>query len=339
MTRSAGTIRPAVRYSVVVPVHNEEGSLEQLFEALSRALDELGDPAEVILVDDGSSDHSYATMVALHRRDRRFKAVRLSRNFGHQMAITAGLDLAVGDAVIVMDADLQHPPEAIPDLVEKWREGFDVVYGVRHERPGESWLKRTTAGLFYRLLGRFGDTDVPANAGDFRLIDRAALEAFRSLRESNRYVRGMFSWIGFRQVGVPYKGVERQTGETKYSFSQMLKLGLDGILSFSTAPLRFVLHIGILVSLVSLGLFVYALISKLVGGASLPGWASLLAVTAFLGGIQLLTLGTVGLYVGRIYEEVKARPLYLVRETCGIEETITTAPDVARSSAWKLSRR
>jgi glycosyltransferase involved in cell wall biosynthesis len=339
MTGSAGAIGPAPRYSVVVPVHNEEGSLEQLFEALNRVLDELGEPAEVILVDDGSRDRSYATMVVLNRRDPRFKAVRLSRNFGHQMAITAGLDLAVGDAVIVMDADLQHPPEAIADLVEKWREGFDVVYGVRHERTGEPWLKRTTARLFYRLLGRFGDTNVPPHAGDFRLIDRAALEAFRSLRESNRYVRGMFSWIGFRQVGVPYKGVERRTGETKYSFSRMLKLGLDGILSFSTAPLRFVLHIGMLVSLVSLGLFVYALISKLVGGASLPGWASLLAVTAFLGGIQLLTLGTVGLYVGRIYEEVKARPLYLVRETCGIEEPITPATGVGRSSAWTLSRR
>jgi dolichol-phosphate mannosyltransferase len=173
--------------------------------------------------------------------------------------------------------------------------------------------------LYYWVLGRLVDVEMPANAGDFRLVDRSALEAFRSLRETNRYVRGMFSWVGYRQTGVPYSSVDRYGGETKYTFSRMMKLGLDGILSFSTVPLRLVLHLGMLVSLVSLGIFVYALIAKAAGGASLPGWASLLAVTAFLGGIQLLTLGTLGLYVGRIYEEVKRRPLYLVQETCGIE--------------------
>ena len=318
MTRPADSTRE-LRYSIVIPVHNEEESLGALFEGLRDALDGLGEPAEVIMVDDGSRDSSYALMVDLNRQDARFKAVGLSRNFGHQMAITAGLDVAAGDAVIIMDADLQHPPEAIEDLVAKWRQGFDVVYGVRHERTGEPWVKRITARVFYRLLGSIGETQMPPHAGDFRLVDRRALEAFRALRESNRYVRGMFSWIGFRQVGVPYQGVERRAGKTKYSFARMLKLGVDGILSFSTAPLRLVLHLGMLVSLLSLGLFIYALVSKVTGGASLPGWASLLAVTAFLGGIQLLTLGTVGLYVGRIYEEVKARPLYLVRETCGIE--------------------
>jgi glycosyltransferase involved in cell wall biosynthesis len=337
MTETPESTRESPSLSVVVPVKDEEDSLQRLFERLRRVLDELDEPAEVILVDDGSRDRSYATMVGLHAQDPRFKAVRLSRNFGHQMAITAGLDLANGDAVIIMDADLQHPPEAIADLTAKWREGFDVVYGVRHERVGEPWLKRVTARGFYRLLGALGDTQVPPHAGDFRLVDRAALDAFRSLRESNRYVRGMFSWIGFRQVGVPYRGVERHAGTPKYSFSSMFKLGVDGMLSFSTAPLRFVLHIGMLVSLIALALFGYALISKATGGAALPGWASLLAVTAFLGGIQLLTLGTVGLYVGRIYEEVKARPLYLVRETCGIDATEFPAQNVlftARSD-WR----
>jgi polyisoprenyl-phosphate glycosyltransferase len=313
----------APRFSVVLPVHNERDSLHQLFERLLAVLEGVGEPWEVVFVDDGSTDGSFTLMVQLNRRDRRFKAIQLSRNFGHQVALTAGLDAASGDAVIVMDADLQHPPEAIPDFVAKWREGYEVVYGIREERTGEPWLKRTTARVFYRVLGTVSETKMPANAGDFRLVDRSALEAFRSLREANRYIRGMFAWVGFRQTGLPYAGVERGTGTTKYSFGRMLKLGIDGILSFSSAPLRLVLHTGLLVSLLSLGIFVYALVSKITGGAALPGWASLLAVTAFLGGIQLLTLGTVGLYVGRIYEEVKARPLYLVREQCGIGGTST----------------
>jgi polyisoprenyl-phosphate glycosyltransferase len=321
-----------VRYSIVIPVHDEEESLAALFDELRDALDRLGEPAEVIMVDDGSRDASYALMVDLNRQDARFKAVRLSRNFGHQMAITAGLDLAAGDAVIIMDADLQHPPQAIEDLVAKWHQGFEVVYGVRHERTGEPWVKRITARVFYWLLGSIGETQIPPHAGDFRLVDRRALDAFRALRESNRYVRGMFSWIGFRQVGVPYQGVKRRAGKTKYSFARMLKLGIDGILSFSTAPLRLVLHLGMLVSLLALGLFIYALVAKVTGGASLPGWASLLAVTAFLGGMQLLTLGTVGLYVGRIYEEVKARPLYLVSETCGIDSATPSAMGAGLSS-------
>ncbi len=318
--------------SVVVPVRDEEDSLAELYQGLKSVLDDLAVPAEVILIDDGSRDASYSIMAGFHATDPRFKALRLSRNFGHQMAITAGLDLARGDAVVIMDGDLQHPPEVILDFVSHWRAGYDVVYGIRHQRAGEPWLKRTSARAFYRVLGSLSDSDVPPHAGDFRLVDRSALEAFRSLRESNRYVRGMFSWIGFRQVGVPYPGVERRAGATKYSLSKMLKLGIDGVLSFSTAPLRLVLHIGMIVSLGSLGLFIYALISKVTGGAALPGWASLLAVTAFLGGIQLLTLGTVGLYVGRIYEEVKRRPLYFVRESCGFEEA-AVAPATAASTA------
>jgi dolichol-phosphate mannosyltransferase len=307
------------RLSIVTPVHNEQESLEELFRRLQEVLDELGDSAEVIVVDDGSRDSSYSLAAAMNTADPRFKAVQLSRNFGHQVAITAGLDLALGDAVIVMDSDLQHPPELIPELVARWREGFDIVYAIREDRGRESWGKRTSARLYYRLLRRLVEVDMPPNAGDFRLVDRRALNAFRSLRESNRYVRGMFSWIGYRQTGIPYQGVDRVGGTTKYTFSRMVKLAADGILSFSTAPLRLVLHVGLFVSLCALGIFVYAVIAKIAGSASLPGWASLLGVTAFLGGIQLLTLGMLGLYVGRIYEEVKQRPLYLVREMRGIE--------------------
>jgi polyisoprenyl-phosphate glycosyltransferase len=318
MTKPPPRSRQQVLLSVVVPVRDEEDSLADLYSSLKSVLDDLAVPVEVILVDDGSRDASYSLMAGFHDADPRFKAVRLSRNFGHQMAITAGLDLARGDAVVIMDSDLQHPPEVIPKLLSQWRAGYDIVYGVRHERSGEPWLKRASARAFYRVLGSLSDTEVPPHAGDFRLVDRHALDAFRSLRESNRYVRGLFSWIGFRQIGVSYPGVERRAGTTKYSFPKMFKLGIDGVLSFSTAPLRLVLHIGMLVSLISLGLFIYALISKVTGGAALPGWASLLAVTAFLGGIQLLTLGTVGLYVGRIYEEVKRRPLYVIQESCGL---------------------
>jgi glycosyltransferase involved in cell wall biosynthesis len=310
-----------VTLSIVTPVHNEQQSLEELFRRLQEVLDELGEPAEVIVVDDGSRDSSYSLAVAMNETDPRFKAVQLSRNFGHQVAITAGLDLALGDAVVIMDSDLQHPPELIPALVAQWRKGFDIVYAVREDRRRESWGKRTSARMYYRLLRRLVEVDMPPNAGDFRLVDRRALNAFRSLRESNRYVRGMFSWIGYRQTGIPYRGVDRVGGTTKYTFSRMVKLAADGILSFSTAPLRLVLHVGLFVSLCALGIFMYAVIAKIAGSASLPGWASLLGVTAFLGGIQLLTLGMLGLYVGRIYEEVKQRPLYLVREMHGIETT------------------
>jgi dolichol-phosphate mannosyltransferase len=255
--------------SVVTPIRNEQESLEELFRRLQKVLDDIAEPAEVIAVDDGSTDSSYSLARAMHDADPRFKVVRLSRNFGHQVAITAGLDLASGDAVIVMDSDLQHPPETIPDLIAAWREGFDIVYGVRQDRRREGPLKRTTARMYYWVLGRLVDVEMPANAGDFRLVDRRALEAFRSLRETNRYVRGMFSWVGYRQTGVPYSGVDRYGGETKYTFSRMVKLGVDGILSFSTVPLRLVLQLGMLVSLVSLGIFVYALIAKATGGASL----------------------------------------------------------------------
>ena len=309
----------APEYSLVVPVYNEEETLAELLRRLALLLDRMDGECEVILVDDGSSDHGYELMVAAREADPRFKLLRLSRNFGHQIAVTAGLDAAAGDAVIVMDADLQDPPEVAIELAARWREGYDVVYAVREERHGESRFKRGTAKVFYRLFRRMTDVDVPTDVGDFRLVDRRALDAFRSMRESNRYVRGMFSWIGFRQVGVPFQREERFAGETKYPLGKMVKFATDGIVSFSAAPLRFALKIGFVVSGLSFLLGAVFLVSKILGLYSVPGLASVAVFVAFLGGIQLFLLGIMGEYIARIHDEVKRRPLYLVRDAQGLD--------------------
>jgi polyisoprenyl-phosphate glycosyltransferase len=314
--------------SIVVPVFNEAETLGELCARLAPILDDLGMRSEVILVDDGSSDASVALMLEQSKRDPRFKIAQLSRNFGHQIAITAGLDLAVGDAVVVMDGDLQHPPETIPALVERWREGYDVVYGVRVDRSGDPRLKRTTASVFYKLILRLSNSDMPAHVQDFRLIDRSALTAFLGMRESNRYVRGMMSWIGFRQIGVPYSYADRFAGESKYTWRRMIKLAADGVMSFSTAPLRLALHAGFIVSALALLYGVAAIVGEASGWRSVPGWTSLLVVTAFLGGIQLVVLGMVGEYLGRVWEEVKARPLYVVQGVEGIDVEALRIPRV-----------
>ncbi len=308
------------RYSVVLPVHDEEESLPELARRLKAVLDRLDGPSEVIMVDDGSADGSLEAMRELVQRDPRFKAVELSRNFGHQVAITAGIDLAQGEAVVVMDSDLQHPPETIEELAALWLEGYDVVYAVRADRAGEPWLKRITAKIFYRILGRLVDIDVPAHAGDFRLVDRRALEAFRQLRETNRYVRGMFSWIGFHQVGVEYAYEDRLGGHSKYTLKRMSQLAGNALTSFSSAPLRVALHVGFAVSTLSFIAGIAAVVAKIADAFTVPGWASLIFVTSFLGGVQLFVLGVVGVYLSRVYEEVKARPLYIVRDWHGFEE-------------------
>jgi dolichol-phosphate mannosyltransferase len=258
-------------------------------------------------------------MSAARDADPRFKLLRLSRNFGHQIAVTAGLDVAAGNAVIVMDADLQDPPEVALELAARWRDGYEVVYAVREGRQGETPFKRATASLFYRVFRRMTDVDVPLDVGDFRLVDRRALDAFRSMRESNRYVRGMFSWIGYRQIGVPYRRGERFAGETKYPLRKMLRFATDGIVSFSAYPLRLALNLGFVVSALSFLLGVVFLISKFAGFYSVPGLASVAVFVAFLGGIQLLLIGIMGEYVARIHDEVKGRPLYLVSDTQGLE--------------------
>ena len=306
-------------YSLVLPIYNEEETIPELVRRVATLADKLDGEAEVILVDDGSSDGSYELMSSARDADPRFKLLRLSRNFGHQIAVTAGLDVAAGNAVIVMDADLQDPPEVALELAARWREGYEVVYAVRERREGETPFKRATASLFYRLFRRMSDVDVPLDVGDFRLVDRRALDAFRSMRESNRYVRGMFSWIGYRQVGVPFRRDERYAGETKYPLQKMLRFATDGIVSFSAYPLRLALNLGFIVSALSFLLGIVFLISKFAGFYSVPGLASVAVFVAFLGGIQLLLIGIMGEYVARIHDEVKGRPLYLVSDTQGLE--------------------
>jgi glycosyltransferase involved in cell wall biosynthesis len=318
----------------VIPVYNEHESLPELHSRLTSLFDTLDGEAEVLFIDDCSYDGSHELLVDIQRRDPRFKVIRFARNFGHQVAISAGLDFALGDAVIVMDADLQDPPEVVPDLIARWREGYEVVYAVRERREGEGWLKRTTASWFYRVLRRLASVQMPVDAGDFRLVDRQALDAFRSMRERSRYVRGMFSWVGFRQTGVLYQRPERFAGEPKYSFRKSLRLAVDGIVSFSNAPLRLALVWGFVFSFVSFVIGIAAIVSKLAGAFTVPGWASILVVVSFLGGVQLMLMGMMGLYIGRIYEEVKARPLYVVREAYGLEATSQPRPDAAEPLAF-----
>jgi dolichol-phosphate mannosyltransferase len=304
-------------YSIVIPVHNEAECLRELYSRLYAVLEDLPGEAELVFVDDGSTDLSHDILNELVDRDPRVRVIQLSRNFGHQIAITAGLDAASGRAVVIMDADLQDPPEVVPELVAGWREGFDIVSAVREERQGETWFKRVTASLFYRVFQRLANVQITPNAGDFRLVDRKALDAFKELRENNRYVRGLFGWIGFTQTEVRYVRSERFAGRTKYPLHKMLKFAVDGIVSFSNAPLRFALNLGFVVSVMAFLLGLAGISAKLAGAFVAPGWASLLVATSFLGGIQLIVLGMMGEYIARIHEEVKHRPLYIVRSVSG----------------------
>jgi dolichol-phosphate mannosyltransferase len=267
-------------------------------------------------------------MEQLHARDPRIKAIRLSRNFGHQLAITAGLEQARGRAIIIMDADLQDPPEIALELAEKWREGYDVVYAVREARDGESRIKRQTAKWFYRLMGRLGEVDIPADAGDFRLVDRRALDSVLSMPEHHRYLRGLFAWVGYDQTGVTYHRAARHAGKTKFPLRKMLGFAADGIVSFSMAPLRIALSLGFLVSFASIFLGVLAVVLKLSDVYAAPGWASIVVGVSLLGGIQLVVMGVIGEYVARIHEEVKRRPLFLIRDAVGLDpETAATVAD------------
>jgi dolichol-phosphate mannosyltransferase len=306
------------RYSFVIPAWNEEDVLAELHARLSAVADGLDGESEMIFVDDGSTDRTLDLLLALRERDPRCKIVRLSRNFGHQAAITAGLDVAQGDATIVLDADLQDPPELIPALVARWQEGYEVVFGVRGHRDGEGLLFRVVTGAFYKFLRRSSELHLPVGAGDFRLIDRKALDAFRGMRERRRYVRGMVTWVGFRQIGVPYERPARHAGVGKYSLVRYARLAFDGLTSFSDAPLRIALACGFAVAVASLVFGLTAIALKLADAVTVPGWASLVLVLSFLGGIQLVVLAAVGIYVAGIFDEVKQRPLYVVRESHGL---------------------
>jgi len=305
--------------SVVIPVFNEEENLELLHRRLSKVLQHSYEDYEIILVDDGSRDKSLEIMMRLRESNPRVKIISFSRNFGHQMAITAGVDYASGDAVIVMDADLQDPPEVIPQLIEKWREGYDTVYAIRESRK-DPILKRAIAFAFYRLFKRISEVDVPVDAGDFRLMSRRVVDILRNMPERNRYIRGLASWVGFSQASISYARDERYRGERKYTLWQLVKLAIDGITSFSHFPLRLVTQLGLVVSLAG---FLYAaiiIISGLFFGRVVPGWTTLMAAVIFLGGVQLIVVGVVGEYIGRIYVEVQQRPLYLIKQKTGFSE-------------------
>lgn len=308
-------------FSIIAPVYNEEGNLPELYKQVQQTLDKTGDSWELILIDDGSHDRSAEIMAELHARDKRVKTVQFARNFGHQLAVTAGLAYVGGQAAVIIDADLQDPPSLILQMIEKWRSGYEIVYAVRTERIGETWFKRFTAKLFYRIIYRITDMDIPLDTGDFRLLDRRVVNALNSMRERHRFIRGMTSWVGFKQTGVEYVRQERFAGETHYPFKKMLKFALDAITSFSYFPLQIATYVGFIIaglSALAMLLVIYARLFT--SSEAFFGQATTLVAVLFLGGIQLITLGIIGEYLGRIYDEVKGRPLYIVNEAKGFEE-------------------
>lgn len=310
-------LQQALKYSVVIPVFNEEENLPAIYKRLITVMESLDGPFEIVFVNDGSRDRSYDVVLRLHEKDPRVKILDFSRNFGHQIAITAGLDHAQGEAVIIMDADLQDPPEVIPKLVEAWKSGSGVIYAVRTSRKGEGLFKLWTASGFYRLLKMLSNIEIPMDTGDFRLLDTKVVQALRDIRERHRFVRGLTSWVGFKQTSVPYEREERLSGETKYSLWKMIKFAVDGITSFSHLPLRLVTFLGFFCFGLSVGVGCWALYIKLFTDAAILGWTSLIGIILFLGGAQLLALGIIGEYLGRVFDEVKNRPLYVLRKTHG----------------------
>lgn len=307
-----------IDYSIIIPVYNEEGTLLTLYDRLTKVMRDISKDYEIILVDDNSNDRSLDIMTELNRSDPRVKVIKLSRNFGHQPAITAGLCYARGNAVVMMDADLQDPPEVITKFVEKYKEGYDVVYGKREKRKGESVFKLLTASVFYRLINRLSSVDIPLDTGDFRLISRKVVDSLKSINEKNKFLRGLITWVGYRQIGVNYIRDSRYAGETKFTVRKMMRFAIDGISSFSNLPLKMAAIMGFVVSFISfllvLGVFYFKLSHE-----PAPGWASIMVAITFLGGIQLIAIGIIGEYLGRIFDEVKNRPFYLLDRTIGIE--------------------
>ena len=301
-------------YSIIAPIYNEMDNLAELYRRVSEAMDSTSEEWELVLVDDGSTDGSTDKIRELARADKKIRPVIFARNFGHQIAVTAGLDYARGDSVIIIDADLQDPPEVILDLIKKWREGYEVVYAVRAEREGESWFKLWTASLFYRVIYRITDVKIPLDTGDFRLMDRKVVNVLNNMREKHRFLRGMSAWVGFKQVGVAYKRAARFAGETKYPFRKMLRLALNAVTGFSYFPLQVATYFGFFsagIAILTIPVVVYM---RITGSQAFYGQATTLIATLFLGGVQLISLGILGEYIGRLYDEAKGRPLYIVRE-------------------------
>ncbi len=306
-------------YSIVAPVFNEEETLPHFYERIIQVMEEVGEPFELVLINDGSRDGSYRVMQELHARDPRVGVIDFSRNFGHQIAISAGLDYARGKAVVVIDSDLQDPPEVIPALIERWKQGAEVVYAQRATRQGETRFKLFTASLFYQLIGRITSVSIPRDVGDFRLMDRNVVDTLVKMREQHRFMRGLSAWVGFKQEAVQYDRQERFAGTTKYPLTKMIKFSLDAITSFSHLPLQLATTFGFLLAGISLLGIIVAVFLRLVTGA-IVGQASTLILVLFLGGIQLIFLGIIGEYLGRIYDEVRARPLYIVHHTLGVQK-------------------
>ncbi len=311
--------KAAPEISVVVPVFNEARNLRPLAARLAPVMTALGVPFEVVFVDDGSEDGTLSLLRELHAGEPRFRALSFSRNFGKEIAIAAGLDAARGAAVVVMDADLQHPPELIPRFVEKWREGYKNVYGRRVDRASDPKLRGLLTRLFYRLIHYFGDVALPEGAGDFRLLDRQAVEALRKMRERARFNKGLFAWIGFKTIGVPFVVEARAFGDSTFNFARLLSFALDGLMSFSSIPLKVWTYVGLLISGAALLMAAWFFIKTMIFGVDTPGFASLIVSIAFFSGVQLLSLGVIGEYIARIFAEVKGRPLYLIAERIGEE--------------------
>jgi glycosyltransferase involved in cell wall biosynthesis len=303
-----------ITYSIIAPIFNEKANLPELHRRITEVMEQTPEPWELVLVDDGSTDGSTDILREMAKKDARLRPVIFARNFGHQVAVTAGLDYARGEAVVIIDADLQDPPELILEMVKKWREGYEVVFAVRTEREGESWFKLWTASLFYRLIYRITDVKIPLDTGDFRLIDRKVVDVMNSMRERHRFLRGMSAWVGFKQIGVEYKRAARVAGETKYPFRKMFRLAINAVTSFSYFPLQVATFAGFFsagIAILAMPVVIYLRAS---GSQAFFGQASTLLAVLFLGGVQLISLGVLGEYIGRLYDEAKGRPLYIVRE-------------------------
>jgi len=303
-----------ITYSIISPIYNEIDNLPELYRRIKEVMDSSGEPWELVLVDDGSTDGSTDKIRELAEKDKTVRPVIFARNFGHQIAITAGWDFARGDAIVIIDADLQDPPEVILELAKKWKEGYEVVYAVRGEREGESWFKLWTASMFYRLIYRITDVKIPVDTGDFRLMDRKVVNVLKQMKERHRFPRGMSAWVGFKQIGVTYKRAARHAGVTKYPFKKMFRLAINAITGFSYFPLQVATYVGFVSAGISILAIPVVAILRLAGSHFFEGQTTTLISVLFLGGVQLISLGVLGEYVGRLYDEAKGRPLYIVRD-------------------------
>lgn len=298
--------------SIVIPIYNEEGNLPELHDRLCKAANEIGKPFELIFVNDGSRDNSLLELIQLSKTHPSTKYINLSRNFGHQIAVCAGLDHAKGKAVAIIDGDLQDPPELIAEMYQKWQEGFQVVYAKRKERKGDSWFKKTTAKLFYTILKSLTQIDIPVDTGDFRLMDRQIVEDLKQMPEQNKFLRGQIAWLGYKQTAVLFDRDKRKHGKTGYSIGKMTSLAIDGITGFSDKPLQYVTRLGFVISLFSLIVIIYALYAHFVLHRTIEGWSSIIISTMFIGGVQLLSIGVIGAYISRMNKNIRNRPLYLI---------------------------